>query len=41
MQINSTSRLQGSDLSCVRDDRVLFEDLCFELNSGQALLLEG
>ena len=41
MQINSTSRLQGSDLSCVRDDRVLFEDLCFDLNSGQALLLEG
>ncbi len=41
MPNNSTSRLQGSDLSCVRDDRVLFEDLCFELNSGQALLLEG
>jgi len=41
MQNISISRLQGSDLSCVRDDRVLFEDLCFELNSGQALLLEG
>ena len=41
MPNNSTSRLQGSDLSCVRDDRVLFEELCFELNSGQVLLLEG
>ena len=41
MSNNSTSRLQGNDLSCVRDDRVLFEELCFELNSGQVLLLEG
>jgi heme exporter protein A len=41
MPNNSSSRLQGSDLSCVRDDRVLFEELCFELNSGQVLLLEG
>ena len=41
MPNNSSSRLQGSDLSCVRDDRVLFEELCFELNSGQILLLEG
>ncbi len=41
MPNNSTSRLQGRDLSCVRDDRVLFEGLCFELNAGQVLLLEG
>ena len=41
MSNNSTSRLQCSDISCVRDDRVLFEELCFELNSGQVLLLEG
>ena len=41
MPNSSSSRLQGSDLSCVRDDRVLFEELCFELNSGQVLLLEG
>ena len=41
MSNNSSCRLQGSDLSCVRDDRVLFEELCFELNSGQILLLEG
>ena len=41
MHNNLASRLQGSDLSCVRDDRILFEELCFELNSGQVLLLEG
>ena len=41
MSNNSTSRLQCSDISCVRDDRVLFEELYFELNSGQVLLLEG
>lgn len=33
--------LQGLDLSCVRDDRVLFEGLAFELQAGQSLLLEG
>jgi heme exporter protein A len=33
--------LQGKRLSCIRDDRVLFEDLDFELRSGQVLLLEG
>lgn len=33
--------LQGIGLSCVRDDRVLFEELNFELASGQVLLLEG
>jgi len=33
--------LQGIDLSCIRDDRVLFADLSFELGAGQVLLLEG
>lgn len=32
---------KGSGLSCIRDDRVLFEELAFELASGQVLLLEG
>jgi heme exporter protein A len=41
MQEKSTYRLQGSDLSCIRDDRVLFEALSFDLVSGQVLLLEG
>lgn len=30
-----------SGLSCVRDDRVLFNDLSFEIRSHQMLLLEG
>ncbi len=33
--------LQCVGLSCVRDDRVLFEGLTFELGPGQVLLLEG
>lgn len=33
--------LQGVNLSCIRDDHVLFEALGFELVSGQILLLEG
>ena len=41
MPNSSTSQLQGRHLSRVRDDRVLFQELCFELNSGQVLLLEG
>jgi heme exporter protein A len=41
MQIKPDHLLQGSGLSCIRDDRVLFEGLGFELASGQVLLLEG
>ena len=41
MQIKSTVLLQVVDLSCIRDDRVLFEGLSFELSAGQVLLLEG
>ncbi|MCX7066215.1 MAG: cytochrome c biogenesis heme-transporting ATPase CcmA [Methylococcales bacterium] len=33
--------LQGIDLSCIRDDRVLFDGLNFQLQAGQILLLEG
>ncbi|MDD1611926.1 MAG: cytochrome c biogenesis heme-transporting ATPase CcmA [Methylococcaceae bacterium] len=33
--------LAGVDLSCIRDDRVLFRELNFTLHSGQVLLLEG
>lgn len=33
--------LEVSGLSCVRDDRVLFEDLDFQLAEGQVLLIEG
>lgn len=33
--------LQGIELSCIRDDRVLFAGLNFQLQAGQILLLEG
>jgi heme exporter protein A len=33
--------LEGTGLSCIRDDRMLFEELAFELYAGQVLLLEG
>ena len=41
MKTKSTHFLEGTGLSCIRDDRVLFENLAFELVSGQVLLLEG
>jgi heme exporter protein A len=34
-------QLQASGLMCIRDDRTLFENLSFQLESGGALLLEG
>ncbi|MGJ0516782.1 MAG: cytochrome c biogenesis heme-transporting ATPase CcmA [Methylomicrobium sp.] len=33
--------LAGVDLSCIRDDRVLFDALNFTVHAGQVLLLEG
>ncbi len=39
--MQTTHSLEGSSLSCIRDDRVLFEQLAFTLVSGQVLLLEG
>lgn len=36
-----SEQLVANNLSCIRDDRVLFEGLNFSVNSGQALLLEG
>ena len=41
MEIKPDYSLKGDDLSCIRDDRVLFEELVFELIPGQVLLLEG
>lgn len=34
-------QLVVKQLQCIRDDRVLFENLDFTLNSGQVLLIEG
>ena len=41
MRTTLVHSLEGTGLSCIRDDRVLFEELAFELVSGQILLLEG
>jgi heme exporter protein A len=41
MEAKPTHKLAATGLSCIRDDRTLFEGLSFELFSGQALLLEG
>ncbi len=41
MSESSKYLLQANNLSCIRDDRVLFEALSFSLSVGQVLLLEG
>ena len=33
--------LEAHDLTCIRDDRTLFENLSFHVEPGQVLLLEG
>lgn len=35
------SQLSAHDLTCIRDDRVLFENLSFALEAGQVLQVEG
>jgi heme exporter protein A len=37
----NTKKLEARNLSCIRDERVLFSDLNFTLISGQVLLIEG
>ena len=36
-----TETLEASNLCCIRDDRVLFDQLSFKITTGQVLLLEG
>lgn len=38
---HSTATFEARSLECIRDDRVLFDDLCFTINPGEALVLEG
>lgn len=42
-QSHSTSpaQFEAQGLECIRDDRVLFDDLSFRINPGEALVLEG
>jgi heme exporter protein A len=35
------ARLTGRALSCIRDDRTLFSDLGFGVDTGEALIIEG
>ena len=37
----SSPKLEAHALECIRDDRTLFSNLAFRLESGQALILEG
>tara|TARA_Y100000782_G_scaffold47114_2_gene52728 strand:- start:3035 stop:3682 length:648 start_codon:yes stop_codon:yes gene_type:complete len=37
----STALLQVENLFCERDDRILFEDLCFSINAGEVIQVEG
>ncbi len=38
---NKNNHLKVCDLSCTRDDRILFNNLSLEISCGQLLLLEG
>jgi len=38
---DQTDTLKARDLTCIRDDRNLFSELSFTLNTGQVLLVEG
>lgn len=39
--MNNNYKLSVDSLSCIRDDRVLFESLDFSIQNGQVLLIEG
>jgi heme exporter protein A len=39
--MSHSTLLETRDLSCIRNDRLLFEHLDFELEAGQMLLVEG
>lgn len=41
MSLARPLRLEAEGLSCIRDDRVLFSDLAFQVTNRQVLLLEG
>ena len=41
VQFDRQHCLDIKNLACVRDDRVLFENLNFQLNAGELLQIEG
>ncbi|UCC55545.1 MAG: cytochrome c biogenesis heme-transporting ATPase CcmA [Gammaproteobacteria bacterium] len=40
-QTGNNTTLEAHELECIRDDRILFSNLGFRLEPGQALVLEG
>ena len=40
-QNNNNTTLEAHELTCIRDDRTLFSNLAFQLQAGEALVLEG
>jgi heme exporter protein A len=41
LQFDRQNCLKISQLECIRDDRVLFENLSFQLNAGELIQIEG
>jgi len=41
LQTSTQPTLSVKDLACRRGERLLFEDLCFDLSDGELLLIEG
>lgn len=39
--MSTSPKLEARQLSCIRDDRVLFSGLDFQIHAGQVLLIEG
>jgi heme exporter protein A len=41
LETTAVACFEAEGLECIRDDRILFEDLSFSINPGEALVLEG
>ena len=41
MSTQETALITGSDLTCIREDRILFEHLNFKINAGDIVQIEG
>lgn len=40
-QSDGIVRLKGQDLSCIRGERLIFSNVCFDIAAGEGLLLKG
>ena len=41
MSTSSNHLISGNNLTCIREDRILFEDLSFDINAGDIIQIEG